>query len=418
MSKSLIIKDVTIIDGTGSEAKENGTVLIKEGKISSIFYGKQEKEMLLQENTDFNVINGAGKYLLPGLIDSHLHLHGYSKTDQIVVKLWHLTTASAMKMMHGVQNIRLLLEAGFTTVRHCGILPDALDVHLRNAVREELIPGPRILCCGLDLSMTAGHGDLFTPPWALKEPGQTCDGTDECIKAVRNRIRQGVDFIKIHSSGGTMSEGDSPHWRNFREEEIRAICDEAHAFGLKVAAHAHGSLGIKTALRGGVDSIEHGYFMDDEGRELMLEKGAYLIPTLATSAAPVKYGKKIGAPAESLAKGVAKYETAKINFKKAYSYGIKIANGSDCFNLLRVRYNREEFDELAEMGISSLEIIKLATHNAADALGILEKTGTIEIGKEADLILLSDNPLKDITVLGDRTRTKMVIRNGKTLIGG
>lgn len=411
-----MFRDVTLIDGTGADPILHANVLVQGGKIAAISTRQDSEQLWCKENPGLTVIQSDGMYLLPGLMDAHLHVHGYAKTDPTVVKLWHLTTNPTMKFFHAVKNLSLLLEAGFTAVRHCGIMTYDLDNCVRDAVAAELFPGPRVLTCGHDISMTAGHGDLFTPPWAVPISGDTADGVDECIKAVRARLRQGADFIKIHSSGGVMSEGDPIWWRNYSEEEIRAICDEAHAFRRKVSAHAHGTDGIKTALRGGVDSIEHGSLMDDEGREMMLKNGTYLVPTLATTASIVKNGLKTGAPPASIEKGKFMYSKAQENFKKAYRMGVKIANGSDCFNLLRVRYNRNEFDELYELEVPPLEIIKLATHNAADLLGILHETGTLECGKLADMILLSENPLNDISALGDRDRTKLVMRYGKIMV--
>lgn len=416
MNDCIMILDANMIDGTGKEIVSHVNVLVGGGKIAEINNRDDAEKVWKTKYPESETIRADGMYLLPGLMDSHLHVHGYAKEDPTVVKLWHLTTNPTMKMFHAVHNLQLLLEAGFTAVRHCGIMTYDLDNLVRDAVNQELFPGPRVLACGHDISMTAGHGDLFTPPWALPLSGEPVNGVDECIKAVRERLRQGADFIKIHSSGGVMSEGDPLWWRNYSEPEVRAICDEAHAFRRKVAAHAHGAEGIKIALRGGVDSIEHGTLMDDEGRELMLEKDAYLVPTLATTGSIAKNGLKTGAPPASIEKGKEMYVIAQNNFRKAYEMGIKIANGSDCFNLLRVRYNRIEFDELFEVGVPPLEIIKFATYNAADLLGILDEVGTIEIGKTADLILLDGNPCKDITVLGSRDQTKLVMRNGKIMI--
>ncbi len=416
MNNSEIIKNAVVIDGTGSPAKEHGTVVIENGVITRICYGLEDGRNTIENHPDLPVIDAGGKHLLPGLIDCHLHLNSYAGTDNTIVKLWYLTTTPAYRMLHGVKNLKLLLQAGFTTVRHCGHMPNGTDIHLRDAVSERFIPGPRVLACGGDITMTAGHGDLTTPKWAHQEPDRTADGVDECIKAVRQRLRMGADFIKVHMSGGVMSIGDPLWWRNYRPEEFAAICNEAHAFRRKVAAHAHGTEGIKIALRNGVDTVEHGTFMDDEGRELMLKTGAYLIPTLVTSHAAVKSGAATGAPASSLEKAKQAYEASVINFQKAYHAGIKIANGSDCQNLRRVRYNREEFDELSDAGVPNMEIIKLATHNAADALDILEYTGTIEVGKNADLILLCKNPLEDIRVLGSRKCTEMVMIKGDVLI--
>jgi imidazolonepropionase-like amidohydrolase len=316
-----MFRNVTLIDGTGAEPVLHANVLVQNGKIVNINTREDAESVWCRENPELKVIQADGMYLLPGLMDAHLHVHGYANTDPTVVKLWHLTTNPTFKMFHAVKNLSLLLEAGFTAVRHCGIMTYDLDNCLRDAVAAELFPGPRVLTCGHDISMTAGHGDLFTPPWAVPISGDTADGVDECVKAVRARLRQGADFIKIHSGGGVMSEGDPIWWRNYSIEEIRAICDEAHAFRRKVAAHAHGTEGIKVALRGGVDSIEHGSLMDDEGREMMLEKEAYLVPTLATTGSIIKNGLKTGAPPASIEKGKFMYAKAQENFKKAYRMG-------------------------------------------------------------------------------------------------
>ena len=416
MKNSMIITNAVVIDGKGNPEKACGTVMIENGVLTRICYGDEDGRSCIEGRPDLQVIDVKGKYLLPGLMDCHLHLNSYSKTDSTIVKLWYLSTTPDYRMIHGVKNLKLLIKAGFTTVRHCGHMPNGTDIHLRDAVSEGLIPGPRVLACGGDISMTAGHGDLTTPRWAYQEPGRTADGVDECIKAVRQRLRMGADFIKVHMSGGVMSIGDPLWWRNYRADEFKAICDEAHDFRRKVAAHAHGTEGIKIALRNGVDTVEHGTFMDDEGRELMLQTGAYLIPTLVTSHAAVKSGIATGAPVSSLEKAKQAYEASVINFQKAYHAGVKIANGSDCQNLRRVRYNREEFDELANAGVPNMEIITIATHNAADALDILEYTGTIEEGKDADLIILCKNPLEDISVLGSRKCTEMVMKKGNILI--
>lgn len=416
MNNSHIIKNVVVIDGIGNPAKKCGTVMIENSIITRICFGYEDEHRAIDSRPDLPVIDAQGKFLLPGLIDCHLHLNSYAKRDDITVKLWYLTTTPAYRMLHGVKNLKLLLQAGFTTVRHCGHMPNGTDIHLRDAVKEKIIPGPQVLACGGDISMTAGHGDLTTPRWAYQDPERTADGVDGCIKAVRQRLRMGADFIKVHMSGGVMSIGDPLWWRNYRPEEFEAICNEAHAFRKKVAAHAHGTEGIKIALRNGVDTVEHGTFMDDEGRDLMLKTGAYLIPTLVTSHAAVKNGVATGAPVSSLEKAKLAYEASVINFKKAYHAGVKIANGSDCQNLRRVRYNREEFDELSDAGVPNLEIIKMATHNAAEALDILEYTGTLQEGKNADLILLSKNPLEDIGILGNRKCTEMVMIKGELLI--
>jgi len=413
----LIIKGVTVIDGSGKEPISNCTVKI----CNDLICGISEGSNLLNEDEsskDTKVIDAYGKFLLPGLIDSHIHLHGYSLNDSTIVKLWHLTTAEPMKLLHAVNNARQLLENGFTTVRVMGdgYIAGSMDVHLRNAINKGIIPGPRILCSGQELSMTAGHGDLQIPVWSLCDGGPApADGVEECIKAVRARVGEGVDFIKIHSSGGIMSE-DKLSWRNYRVEEIKAICDEAHAFEKRVAAHAEGTEGIKIALKGGVDTIEHGIYLDDECIKMMLKRNVYLVPTLCVTEACLKQGEATGAPKSSIEKGRSAYKVHRESLQKAYKAGVKIALGSDAFNLTRVANNAIEFSQMALAGIPPLEVIKAGTHNAAEALGIADKVGTIEEGKLADLILMRKNPLDDISVIEDHSQILLVVKNGKVVV--
>jgi len=263
--------------------------------------------------------------------------------------------------------------------------------------------------------MTAGHGDLQIPPWALRHKGLTSDGVDECIKSVRERVREGVDFIKIHCSGGIMSE-DKIYWRNYRIDEIKAICEEAHAFEKHVAAHAEGTEGIKTALKGGVDTIEHGIYLDDECIDMMLDGKTYLIPTLCVTNACLKRGKETGAPASAIEKGRLAYEAHRNSVRKAYEKGVNIALGSDTFNLTRVGHNSIEFAEMVSVGIPPLEVISMGTHNAAKVLGISEVVGSIEEGKLADLVLFRKNPLENITILQDLSQISFVMQKGKVVI--
>jgi len=413
---SIIIRNANIIDGTGRPARR-GDLAVDHGVISRISYTSEGAGGTSEKVSDGGgiVIDAADKYLLPGLMDSHLHLNGYSMPGKTVVKLWHLTTAWPMKMLHGVHNAGTLLECGYTTVRVMG-MPWSLDVHIRDAVEQGILQGPRMLCSGHALSMTAGHGDLQVPPWALRDDSLNADGVDECIKAVRMRIREGVDFIKIHNSGGIMSDNDKLEWRNYRIEEIRAICEEAHAFERRVAAHAEGIEGVRTALLGGVDTIEHGVYLDDECIELLLEKKAFLIPTLCISYACSTIGEATGVPKALIEKGKRAAESHIKSFQAAYKAGVKIALGSDAFNLTRIGNNGLEYSLMAKAGMPPLDVIRAGTYGAADALGILGKTGTLEEGKCADLILLNGDPVKDMTILGNRAETSLVMKEGKILI--
>lgn len=415
MKHSMIITNCTIFDGTGSEPITGHSVVVADGRIADVIAGDAAAVRKKLEYQSLPVVDAGGKYLLPGLIDAHMHLHGYSMEDATVVKLWHLTNTNEAKLLHAVKNLSLLQERGFTFLRVMG-MPHSMDVHLRDAVNEGVIEGPRMICSGQELSMTAGHGDLQIPPWAYREPGLTCDGVDECIKAVRCRLREGVDFIKIHTSGGCMSNNDRLEWRNYRVEEIRAITDEAHAFGLRVAAYAEGREGIRTALLGGVDTIEHGFYLDDELIEIMLKQGTYLIPTLSVGGIIIEKKDSLGIPKDCYDKSVASHEANRKSALAAYKAGVKIAYGSDAFNVPRVRESANEFRYMYEAGIPTLAIIRAATLGAADAMNIMDETGSIEKGKFADMILVSDDPRQDITVLGDPDRTCMVMKQGRIVV--
>lgn len=415
MENSMIISNCTIFDGTGNEPYNGSTVIVKDGRIADILVGNADTARAMMQYSNLPVKDAGGKYLLPGLIDAHIHLHGYSMDEPTVVKLWHLTNTNSTKMLHAVKNLSLLQERGFTFLRVMG-MPHSMDVHLRNAINEGVIEGPRMICSGQELSMTAGHGDLQIPPWAYREPGLTADGVDECIKAVRSLVRDGVDFVKIHCSGGCMSNNDKLEWRNYSVKEIKAITEEAHAFDLRVAAHAEGREGIMTALLGGVDTIEHGFYLDDESIELMLKTGAYLIPTLSVGGAIMENQDSLGIPDECLIKSINSHEENRKSAIAAYKAGVKIAYGSDAFNVPRVRESTKEFKYMYDAGFPTLAIIRAATLGAADAMNIMDDTGSIEKGKSADMIILTEDPRNDITVLGDPNRTCMVMKQGRVVI--
>ncbi len=416
MDNSLLIQKATLIDGTGKPPKENCTIVVKDGKFAHIYDCPEGADKGLRENPDLPVIDAEGCYLLPGLMDLHIHLDGYSLKDHIIAKYWHMTTAKALKLLHAVNNASQVLDCGFTTLRFMGMY-QSMDIHLREAINLGLVRGPRLLCSGQQVTMTAGHWDLFTPNWALREPGETSDGIDECLKAVRRLVREGADFVKIHSSGGLMSPSDKVGWRNYTYEETKAICDEAHAFDMRVAAHAGGREGIKVCLDAGVDTIEHGYYLgeNDDLIEQMIKQGAFLIPTVAVTDACKNHAASTGAPAGTIAKGQAAYEAHQNSIYKAYKAGVKMGSASDAYNLLKCWDLGREFAILERVGIKPLDIIKFATLGSADAIGRMNELGSIEEGKIADLILLNCNPLENMDKLGSDAATPLVVLAGKVV---
>jgi imidazolonepropionase-like amidohydrolase len=288
---------------------------------------------------------------------------------------------------------------------------------VKRAIELGLIVGPRLLASGV-VTMTAGHADraMGRPNWPIR-PEDTADGVDEVRKRVREHVRSGFDWIKITTTGGVLSEGDESWWRNYTLEEIQAITDEAHALGRRVAAHAHGREGIKNAILGGVDTIEHGIYLDDELLQMMVEKELFLVPTMTIGRAFEERAQEAGLSEEAIRKGKAVMEVVMDNMARAHQVGVRIAMGTDCSgNLARAGENAWELELMVEIGMSPMEAIVASTGDAAQAIGLGEVTGTLEVGKKADLILVEGNPLEDIGILRPQDRVRLVMKEGKIVV--
>ena len=287
-----IIENASMIDGLAAEPATDMNLLIEDGTISAIgpavaFDGADE------------TIDATGKTVMPGMIDAHLHLIGTRAYDPVLATI----EAPFVRAARGVADVGKLIEAGFTSVRCAG---SNLGVSLNAAVEEGTIPGPRIVAANLAISQTAGHGDLhMLPPDWLTGPyagSRIADGPDDCRKAVREQIRAGAGVIKIMTTGGVLSEKDSPNHPQFVDEEVAAMVEEAHRVGLKVMSHAQSEVGIQLALRNGVDTIEHAIYMDAETIDLLLEKDAVVVPTFAIVNAIVHFGRAAGVPEYAMKK--------------------------------------------------------------------------------------------------------------------
>jgi len=399
-----------LIDGTGNSPIERSVVVVEGSKIIGV--GERGS---VDIPANVKVVDVSGKTVMPGLIDAHVHLAGLSTGEKVNYQLWSLKTPPALKLLHAVANAKKALDSGITSLRN--MARDENEVSLRDAIDQGVLTGPRIVTTAGGVGMTAGHGDLFTPPIIPRRPGATADGPDECRKAVRERVRWRADFIKICTTGGVMSEGDESWWRNYTLEEIEAITDEAHALGRLVAAHAQGTEGIKNALKGGVDTIEHGCYLDDEAIRMMIEKKAILVPTLAIVNKIIKHGKELGIPEYGLRKSAIVYESHVNSVKMAYEKGVEIATGTDTSgNICRFGDNAVELELLCSCGMSPMESIVAATKTASKALGREDQIGTLEVGKFADLIVVDGNPLEDIAILQDKNRIRMVVKNGEIVV--
>ncbi len=402
-----LIKADRIITGKKDEKPlQDAAVLIEQGVISKVL-SKEECQHYSGEK--YEIYELPGCTLMPGMIDCHVHIHGYSLEKDFNISLWFRTTPPAMKLLHAAANCRRALECGFTSLRNMG-MPGGEDLLLRDAINQGVCKGPKLFTTGPEISMTAGHGHLGYLNLPHLEP---VDGVDNCRKAVRERVAMKADFIKTHASGGLSSDGDKSVWRNYTYDEMKALVEEAHAFERRVAVHAQGEEGIKISLQAGVDSIEHGIYLDDESIEMMLEQGTYLVPTLIISNNMAKQGRRLGAPEGAIKKAETVYKDHVNSFKKAYKAGVKIAMGTDAANYCKLGNSADEIIEMVSNDMLEMDAIIASTSAAADLIGIGDITGTIETGKCADLIMVEGNPLEDISILRNHGKILLVFKDGK-----
>ena len=337
-----------------------------------------------------------GRTLAPGLIDLHVHLTGDPGGD-----FWReAVEPDEWGVIVGVKNAEKTLRAGFTTVREAGSAQHTAFA-LRRGTEEGMIPGPRIVAAGPPLAIVGGHGDVsgFKPEInAILTSGYTCTGPVECAEKVRRASQNGADTIKITATGGVLSQQGRGLEAHFTSAEMKSIADTAHSLGLKVMAHAHGARGIEAAARAGIDSIEHGTYLDEAAARAMKENGTVLVPTLmAFQGVTERLGQGIYTPTvEEKIRAVS--ETARVFMGKAHRWGVPIAFGTDAGVFDHGR-NAGEFALMKAQGMSDREAFASATLNAARVLGMEDEIGRIAPGYSADIIAVAGNPLADVTVL-------------------
>jgi len=410
-----VIKGGRLIDGTGAEPIEKVTVLIEGSKIKAV--GKA-----LEVPKGAKVIDATGKTVMPGLIDSHLHISG-ALTSAMTERIIRPSELSLIKAIYDAKN---LLAAGFTMAKDCG---GANAIFLRKAVAEGTLSGlPRIVAAGYLLSQTYGHADVhFFPPECAdvrtsrhsNAHGLICDGVAECIKATRYALRFGADFIKVMATGGVMSERDFPSDVQFNLDEIKAIVQTAAQVGKFVTAHCQNSRGARNAILGGIKTIDHGprgAKDDDEVIAMAKENGNIFVSTLAIPQAIIARGEKAGVAPWALAKGKRQWDAVIESYKKMRKVGAILAVGTD-YNgspLLPFGKNAIELELLVKhCDFTPMDAIVAATRNGARACFMGDKTGTIEAGKLADIIVVDGNPLADIKLLQDVEKIKIVMLEGK-----
>ena len=383
-----------VIDGVSDNVRTNQTVVVDGGKITAIEDGFRTPA------AGDRVVDLRSGTLLPGLFDMHVHITSeYSRTSEID----SYKKNEGDVTLDGVVYAQRTLLAGFTTVRELGDTYRAA-IQLRNAINAGKVPGPRIIAAGKSIATTGGHADP-TNGWARKFPSDpgpaegVVNGLEDARKAVRQRYKEGSDTIKITATGGVLSIAKNGLNPQFTEEEIRAIVTTARDYGFKVAAHAHGAEGIKRAVRGGVDTIEHGTFMDDEGIKLMKQHGTFYVPTISAGrwvydqAQDPNFFPPVVRP-KALQVGPQIQST----FAKAYKAGVKILFGTDT-GVSKHGQNAREFRLMVESGMPPMEAIKVATSIPARFLELDEQVGSIAVGKLGELIGVPGNPIDDISVM-------------------
>lgn len=344
------------------------------------------------------IIDLRDKFVLPGLIDSHVHLTSELSPTQLLDEV--MQTPSDLTII-GARNARRTLLAGFTTVADLGAANDAIFA-LRDGIRRGDVQGPRIIAAGAAITPDGGHADAqgFSPDVrnVLRSPN-ACSGADACARATRRQIQAGADIIKITATGGVLSNTAAGLGQQFTDEELRAIIGAAHAMGRQVTAHAHGAGGINAALRAGVDSIEHGSYLDRESIQLMRRGRAYLVPTVIAGVHVAELAEQGGTltPAQR-EKAIAVGPVMRNMIRLARQNNVRIAFGTDSGVSPHGR-NWRELDLMVEAGFTPLETIRLATINAADHLQLSQTTGRIAEGLSADIIAVNGDPTADITAL-------------------
>ncbi len=396
----------TLLAVPGEAPKARQTITIEGNRITAIDDGFADPANIAGQVT---IIDLSDKFVLPGLMDMHVHLLGElgpnSRTEVL-----HVTTS--MQALKGALHAKRTLQAGFTAVRDLGGKPEAIYA-LRDAIGQGVVPGPRILAAGSTIAATGGHGDVDgvkAELLTLWTPRTICDGPYDCRRATRYAIKYGADWIKITATGGVLSDTATGTDQQMTNDELREIMDTAHKLGVKVAAHAHGTNGINAALNAGVDSIDHGSFLDDESIRLFKRTGAYLVPTLLPGhkVPPTMEGNPFFTEAIK-AKALAASAASRANFGKAYKGGVKIAFGTDT-GVTRHGANAEEFALMVGAGMSEMDAIRSATVVTAELIEMSDSLGTIEPGKLADMIAVDSSPLDDITVL---EHVSAVIKDGR-----
>ena len=398
-AQQVLINADAYIDVKSGKTIKKVSVLIENNKILQV--AKQGK-INAQQGTQ--VINLKGKTLLPGLMDMHVHLSGDAE-DNFLASRGNSIPRQTVK---AVKNAKKTLMAGFTTVRNLGAAGYSV-IGVRDGINAGEVPGPRIWAAGYSVGITGGHcDDNFSPPEAKSISGGVADGPWAVRTKVRENIKYGANTIKVCATGGVFSKGTKVGIQQLTEEEIKAAVDEAHLRGLIAAAHAHGTSGIKAAIRAGIDSIEHCSFLDDEAIELALEHGTYMSCDIYNTEYTLAFGAANGVPEENINKEKLVSKAQRESFRKATKAGVKMVFGSDAA-IYPHGDNGKQFERMVTFGMTPIQAIQAATINSATLLQQQDSLGQIKSGYLADIVAVNGNPLKDITLM---EKVSFVMKDG------
>jgi len=388
-----LIKAGRLFDARSGQMLINQAILVEGDRIKEV----GTAAAVAPHAANARVIDLSSSTVLPGLIDAHNHVLGNPKDLSPIAGL---RMSSAQATLWGVRNLRIWLDKGFTTLRDaCESDRYYGQIALRNSIQQGLIQGPRMIVAGQCLSLTGGHGDSdqLAVDEELPRRPNIADTVDEVATAARRDIKYGADWIKLMATGGVMDTLSDFRVQELSEAQMAKAVEVAHRANKKVMAHAHGTEGIKAAVRAGVDSIEHGSLLDDEGAELMVQKGTWLVPTIDVELRTLEMGASFGVEPVMMAKEKEVVRLKRAGFEKALKYHVKIAFGVDD----DPDYLTREFDAMVAWGMKPVEALQAATINASQLLGIADQVGTIEPGKAADIVAVNGDPLTDIKAVNN-----------------
>jgi imidazolonepropionase-like amidohydrolase len=401
-AETIVVTAARMVDVLTGRMVENPVIVVTDGRIASV--GRAGGAI----PQGAKLIDLKGLTLVPGFIDMHVHLTGDPRIAPMEAQL----KTDAYWPILGAVQARRMLETGFTTVRNVGS-GDFADVAIKQVIDDGYVVGPRIVPAAYALGATGGHCDeTFYPPSFERKSRGVADGPDALRAKVREIRKYGAEVIKVCATGGVFSRNTEPGQQQLREDELRAIAEEAHMWGVKVAAHAHGTSGIKAAIRAGIDTIEHASLIDDEGIRLAKERGAYLSMDIYNTDYTQSEGKKNGVLEDNLRKDREVADVQREGFRKATAAGVKMVFGSDA-GVMPHDMAVNQFQTMVRFGMTPLQALRAATSVAAEALGREKDVGAIAVGRYADFVAVDGDPLADVQPL---LNAEAVIKSGVLVV--